>query len=149
MGILGMSGFEMGSNMEAEAFIGGASIVTNIKRTGDYALRISATGTGTGYCRISGYDYTGMKTSFSAATAYYRFYIYIATLPASLNEEIASLGNTGSGGKLYVRVTSAGNLQAYAADGTTQLGSDGATAFWSQTNRVPGDDNRVSPTLSL
>src|SRR3990172_9411218 len=97
-------GFEAGAAIETNGLNGTCSIQTTIKRTGAYALRVNPVTTATGYCDLRRHD-AGFQASINTATEYYRFYFYIATLPASNNEEFAVIIG-GSGNKLYLRVTS-------------------------------------------
>lgn len=121
------TGFESGVEIELFDAQGTRSIQTTIKRTGAYAARTNPTTTATGFYGIR-HGEGIVSVSLNAATLYSRIYCYIATLPAANSEELISI-HTGTGYKFIVRVTSGGLLQAYAADGTTQLGSNGTTAL--------------------
>src|SRR3990172_5296336 len=102
------------------------SIDSTTKRTGANSLRVNAAGTGVGYIGLTGFTAAGVATGFNAPTLYPRFCVKPDTIPASGSEEIMVVWN-GSAYKMSLRITSAGKLQVYASDGTTQLGSDGAT----------------------
>ena len=132
MAFVNICGFEAG-DPDWETFDAGSgtfSVQTSIKRTGAYALRINPTTTLTGRVRLQGLGTTGPEdAAINVATCYYRFYFYVATLPSANSEEICQVFNTTGVLKFTARITSAGKLQAYSNDGTTQLGSDGATTL--------------------
>ena len=109
---------------------GTISLSSAIKRSGIYSLRTNPTTTAVGYVVIGTHTGLGQPTSaYNEATVYARFYLYIATLPAANNEEIFVAYTTASAYKLALRINSSGKLMAFASDGTTQLGSDGATTL--------------------
>jgi hypothetical protein len=128
MAAIQIVGFESGTLVEVGGGTGTCAIDSTTKRSGDYSLRVNPTTTANGYVSVYSHGASGALAVFSLATAYYRFYLNIATLPSSNNEEIAEIFHAG-GIKMTVRITSAGKLQAYATDGTTQLGSDGSTTL--------------------
>ena len=80
MTTIGLTGFELNviSATADGSITGTASFQTDIKRTGDYALRCNPVTTAVGYDTISA----------DAATIYPRFYMRIVTLPSANNEEI-------------------------------------------------------------
>ena len=118
-------GFETGSTYEQINQGGTYSIQNSIKRTGAYALRTNPVTTAVGWIEIASH-FNLTHGNMAEPTCYYRFYFRVDTLPASNSEEFCSIRST-TQGKLFLRITSAGVIQAYSNDGTTQLGSDGTT----------------------
>lgn len=131
MTIRNICGFETGSLTEANSSSGTVSIDSTTKRTGNYSLRCNPAGNATGFVFLKTFDATsGAQTELNDATSYTRFYFNPATLPAANSEEIAQIQDWAMYAvKMTVRITSAGKLQVYSNDGTTQLGSDGATVL--------------------
>lgn len=128
MATLNLTGFESGGTAELQSLTGTASVQSSIKRTGTYAFRSNPTTTALGWCLLRGFATTGILATYNVATVYHRFYFRVDTLPAANNEPIFTSRTTTSTVKLELRVTSAGNLQAYDTGGV-QLGSDGATTL--------------------
>ena len=125
---LGLLSLANGGGEVNTASAGNISISTTIKRTGDYALRVNPATTGIGFIGLTGFATNGTAQVFLATNLFPRIYIYVVTRPAANSEEIAQV--IGSAGvKMTIRLTSDGKLQAYASDGTTQLGSDGTTVI--------------------
>ena len=124
-------GFEAGTlttSIELASGSGSSGIVqTSIVHTGTYALRHALSGSGAGASSYAAHA-IGAHAILNLATAYYRFYFYIATLPAANNEEFALIANGTTTYKMSLRITSAGKIQAYDSAGS-QLGSDGATTL--------------------
>lgn len=140
MSTLNFMGFESGSTTEPYVIFGACTVVTNIKRTGDYSLKIAKVTTAAPYCDTGSYTATGQQTSSGLAgsltTMWRRVWIYIDALPGASSEEILSARN-GANLKMALRINNSGNLMAFASDGTTQLGSDGATTLSTGTwNRL-------------
>ena len=134
-GILNFNGAETGSKVEcvsSTALYSGVS--SDVKRSGNYSFLINPPDANVGSINIQGIDANGASVAFNVATIYARFYLLPDVIPASDSEEIFTSLNTSSARKFSLRITSTGKLQAYGPDGTTQLGSDGATTIqdWDQ-----------------
>jgi len=128
-----LTGFESGANVECLGSSGTVSFQTGVVYTGTYALQTNPTTTGTGYCPIGIISTTGAQaTGGGSGTLYTVFRFRADTLPASGSEELFVAEGQSSSFKMYVRVTSAGKLQAYDST-NTQLGSDGATTLSTAT----------------
>ena len=114
---------------------GTVSAVTTPVRTGTHALRANPTTTAAGYGQLGTLNVFGLQVTDvdAGAVTYLAFYFQYATKPAANSEEIAAFYDTVAALKLAVRIDSAGNLMAFAADGTTQLGSTGATTLSANT----------------
>lgn len=125
------SGYQTGASRQGECgnAAGTFSIQSIIKRSGTYALQINPVTTAVGYVDIDAYAAAGEGAAYNEATIYIRFYYYVATLPAANSEEIFSAYTAAGAYKFALRINSTGHLMAFASDGTTQLGSDGATAL--------------------
>ncbi len=134
MAILNFTGFESGSTDESASTGGGSlSIQTSIKRSGTYSLRVSPTTTNTGYVELRGHGADGnLNADLNVATAYYRTYLYMATIPASGSEQIFLVRGTGSTNKFSVRINSTGVLSIYNSTGS-QIGSNGTTVLSTST----------------
>ena len=124
MAYLNICGFETGDTSEARVVTGTASIQGTVKRTGAYALQVSAP------AGASGLDFglleaTGVQGDISfVATKYLSCYIYIAALPTTANgfqrliafdvspnvTEVASL-----------MLATGGQLQLNTSSGTTTI----------------------------
>lgn len=129
---IALNGMESGSeNPEFVTKSGTLSVVTTPKRSGDYALRVNPTTTGVGWARMGGHDASGVKGDYSAATAYFRWYFYVATLPASGSEPIFQAQQGGGPTKFTLRITSSGTLAAYDSAGTLQ--ATGSTVLSAST----------------
>lgn len=115
------NGFESGDSAGLQALTGTASVQGTVKRLGDYALRVNPTTNGTGSIRAFGLNANGTTAGFDLATAVVGFAFRVATLPAASSEEIARVDTTGGTQKATIRITSAGLLAIYAADGTTLI----------------------------
>ena len=98
-----------------------------------FVLQANPTTTGNARYRMGIHGADAFKTNHDLATAYYTFEIRFTTLPASASEEFVVCLATNQGLKLALRITSAGKIQAYQTNGTTQLGSDGATTLTTGT----------------
>lgn len=86
---IAINGIESGSeNPEFVTKSGTVSASSTTKRSGGYAFRTNPTTTAVGWGRMGGHDASGVKGDYSAATAYFRWYFYVATLPASGSEPI-------------------------------------------------------------
>jgi len=141
MTLLNFVGFETGQigadggQWEEYSRVGATttSIDSSIKRTGGYSAKVNPTTTAVGYYEIAQYAATGERGLFNSATLWYQFYIYITTLPASNSEELMSAHDISNFYKFALRVNSTGKLMAFASDGTTQLGIDGATTISTTT----------------
>lgn len=133
MSVINLYGAETGTTADCLSVNGTGSIDSSIKKTGAYSHRINPTTTATGRFRLGTYDTTGVHGLFDKADVYVTFHFRVDTLPASGNEEIIRFLTSGGSTKFTVRITSAGNLQAYQSGGTTQIGSDGATALSTAT----------------
>ncbi len=158
------TGFEMGDTGFAQAVGTTQSVQTTIKRSGDFALRVNPTGTATGFVRMSAPNHALGTTNFGVpttsfaniSTLYTRFYLYVATRPASGDEQIYKAENTSNVQKFELRLSSAGQLKFYdqaavlQATGATVLAlntwycievmaATGVTAAWAV--RLAPDDN--------
>lgn len=126
-------GFETGSLNEVQASWTDANSViqSTTKRTGGYAWKVGTVGM---FLRFQARNTTtGAWLLADLATSYVRFYFLYHTKPAANNEDIFMIHDRGGAGKIWLRLTSAGNIQAYATDGTTQMGSDGSTTLAADT----------------
>jgi hypothetical protein len=126
--VLNFTGFETGDASEC-AVSGTTAFSTTTIRTGSYALRVNPTTTNVGSARVQGQLADGTFSAWDAATVYVRFYFRYATAPASNSEEIFVAQDQATGGKFFLRINSAGNLMAFASDGTTQSGSTGSSTL--------------------
>lgn len=127
MARLGILGFETNDG-GAECVVNGsyAGFTNTQAHSGTYSGRVHPPATtATSSFSIIGFDSNGIAVGFNLSPVYLRFYIYIVTLPAANSEEILSILSIVNAQKMTCRVTSAGNLQVYQSDGTTQMGSDG------------------------
>jgi len=131
MGYLAACGFDTGDTAGAITAGTGGGVVSfsnSIARDGGYSLRCTPVGAGTAEIQYATMDLTtGAAAIYSAATVYHRFYMYIAALPASANEEFFQSWNTGATGKINLRITSAGNILAY--DSVTALVGTGTATL--------------------
>lgn len=127
-----LCGFAAGDSLETEGITGTASIVASAGRDGGYAFRANPTTTAVGNVLLGGHDSTTGSVAASGwniSTAFARFYFKINTLPSADSEEFFQILDTAVALKLAGRVTSAGKLQLYQNDGTTQVGSDSTSTF--------------------
>lgn len=150
MAILNIIDFLTRDTAEAVASSGTVAIVS---LDSEHVLQANPVTTANGRYRIGSHDVSGFKTNFSLATVYHTFEIRFTTLPGSASEEIAVCLATNQTLKLSLRITSAGKLQAYQSDGTTQLGSDGATTLttdvWYRIAITCGTGTSASYSISL
>lgn len=126
MAFLNGTGLETGDFGECDTTTGTVSVVSSPVRSGSYSGRFNPTTTAVGRFTLGG---PNGSNNLNVANIYARGYLYITTLPAASSEEIMSFVFGGATYKMAVRVTSAGNLQAYDSSGTSQMGSDGATTL--------------------
>lgn len=128
MSITAFNGFESGVGGDGLAS-GTFSLATSPTRGAwsTYSFRSNPTTTGTGYYAVLGTNGTLLSTSANLGSpAYFTFYFYISTLPASGNEEFADVV-----AKMQLRVSDAGVISAY--NGTTLIATGTAiltTATW-------------------
>jgi hypothetical protein len=127
MATINICGFELGSTLEFFELNNTASIQTTTKRTGNYALQVNPVGAGTGWIYLRSLQANGLETTIGSTTVYIRFYFRVGTLPAANSEEFFELRSSNI--IMTGRIKSDGKLQLYAANGTTQIGSDSATAL--------------------
>jgi hypothetical protein len=113
-----ITGFETGNDdstsRDIRSYSGTFDVQTSVKRSGAYALRTNPTTTGTGNARIGSINANGspsVTVELSQATIYSRWYFRAATLPASSEEEIATVIDTSGAAKAQLRITSAGKLK--------------------------------------
>lgn len=124
-----LTGFDVGSTIEATQTNGAFSIQTSVVRTGSYALRTNPNTTGSGWFDFRGYNPGGTGTAINGNTIFLRFYFRYATKPAALSEPIIRSFSQNFT-KLELRINSDGNLVAYdtglvsLATGTTVLAQD-------------------------
>ena len=116
------TGFEAGNIEEIDASSGTCSVQSTTKRTGTYALKVSPTGSSTGFGIIGTSAATGLTTGANIATAYVRFYFYYVTKPASGSEEIFR-ARAGSLLKATVKIDSTGKIIFADSAGTSQTGA--------------------------
>lgn len=91
--ILSATGFETGGADEV-TLSGDATIQSSLKRSGSYAGRCNGTTANT-FIDVLGLDTNGAPATFSAATAYYRFYFRYAALTSGTGTaNIASFRDT-------------------------------------------------------
>ena len=129
---IAINGIESGSeNPEFVTKSGTVSASSTTKRSGGYAFRTNPTTTAVGWGRMGGHDASGVKGDYSAATAYFRWYFYVATLPASGSEPIFQAQQGGGPTKFTLRITSSGTLAAYDSAGTLQ--ATGSTVLSTST----------------
>lgn len=102
-----IEGFEVGDIPG----VGNGGISSSTKRTGSYSLRRNPVTTGTAATTLRTGGADGTPGVFSAATAYYRFYIYVAALPGSGYEAIFNARDSSSGLKLILQIGSDGTLR--------------------------------------
>lgn len=127
MALIGFTGFETGDIREYVTLGGtgggnsGTTIVSSIKRTGDYALRINPSNAA---ARINSPDY---GDGFSA---YITFYFYVASMPSSANT-IAMVGTGAAGAR--IQLNGSGSVTLY--NGTSSSGSAG-TVIAETWNRI-------------
>jgi hypothetical protein len=132
MTLFTFTGLETGDSTELTLLAGTASISSAQAYTGTYSLRANPTTTGTGYGEIGGIAASGNSKVDNVGNVtpnVVGFRFYAATLPASGSEEIFAISNSAEAAQLTVRVTSAGKLQLYNADGTTQVGGDSTNSI--------------------
>lgn len=130
MARLDILGFES-NDPNYECSIGGSYAVfsSTHAHSGTYSGRVyPPASAATSYIGINHYDASGAIANINLALVYFRFYIYIATLPAANNEEIFAILGMNNAQKMTLRVTSAGNLQLYDS-AVAQIGSDGTTTL--------------------
>lgn len=135
MTILYFTGFEHGSLGDSGWKGGYCSINSVTKRTGNYSLRSNPPVNESGYAQYVGFtNTTGAAAQWNAATVYFRFYLYIATMPASGNSQIFRTVDVSGQSKISLRINSSGNLMAFANNDSTQIGSTGtatlSTGVW-------------------
>lgn len=118
MARVAIQGFECGDNIGGTANIspetattidGTASIQSTTKRSGNYALRVNPTTTGTGAVFISKQVFTDwlsspLTTAFNLSTVHVRFYFLVATAPSSYEQAT----NTQPADKAAIYVQSSG-----------------------------------------
>ena len=128
-----LTGFE-GGLAPCSSTSGTLSVNTTTKNTGRNAMRTNPSTTAVGFCRLGSYAInTGLETGFKGtdgvATAYYKFYFRVATLPAAKGEEIfEAKAISGTTLKGYVLIDSAGNIGLYDSV-NTQEGATSSTAL--------------------
>lgn len=130
-----IEGFETGQTTTTLGT--GATIQGTTKRTGDYALRINVPGDNFGFQNMFRYDESigGQAGSFDNATIYYRFYLYMSTLPGGAEYIFHSRQSASSTIKFSVAINSSGNLSAYDTSGSL-LASGSATLSTSTWYRI-------------
>jgi hypothetical protein len=106
-------------------------VQNTVARNGGYALRVNPTVTGTGYAVVRTHTAAGGHTDASVATSFFRFYFRYATKPASGNEPIALLLDTGAAAKAALHINANGTLAHYNA--ATVLVATGATVLAADT----------------
>lgn len=121
MPLVRATGFDLGTAANEQLTLSGtASIQTSVKRTGSHALRTNPTGTGTGYCTVSGHNTTygsAGGASFAAVSGWLRFYFRIATAP-SANSEGFAWATIGTNSVTSLRLNSSRNVLIYDSTGT-------------------------------
>lgn len=127
MARVNLCGFETGNGNESFTFVGTTAVQGTTVRTGQHALQVNPTGTGTGFFRLGLLNADGTHTFASVTTSYLRFYFLYTILPASGSEQICEVLAGGGSAKIEMRIDSAGKLSCYQV--TTQLGSTGSTAL--------------------
>lgn len=109
-----IEGYEQGDSGACQSVSGTVSMSTTTVRTGTYSFRVNPTTTGTGNCRISAISTAGVgTTAFGVATLYRDYGFYWHTKPASGDEEVLVVLDTGGTAKAYLRLDSAGKLVVY------------------------------------
>lgn len=126
MATINFGGIESGDLSEFSASNGTVSVDSSTVRTGGYSLKCNPTGTGTGRVNIQALSAAGASTGASVVTSYIRFYFRAATLPATNDEYIVVVRESG-GNKFFVSIASDGKLAAY--DSTATLLATGTTVL--------------------
>jgi hypothetical protein len=129
------SGFETPVTAENDAgsITGTASVQSTIKRSGGFAFRANPTTTAVGWIEARPSVATAVAGAYAADNAYHTGYMYVETAPGSGDEEVYVCFGAGAVRKFSVRLDDSGVLRAFAADGTTQVGSDTSFALSAQT----------------
>lgn len=132
MALINFAGFEDGltgaTPIEAASSGGTFEVTSAQARHGTYSFRAHPATTAVGFARFRAFATSGDSSNYSVATSYYGFYFRAAALPSANSEEIFSVRH-GAGIKMTLRINSSGNLLAFGTDGTTQIGSTGATVL--------------------
>lgn len=141
--ILNFTGFEEGTNNnqgngyhDTNPFAGTeATYDTVTVRTGTYSMKVAKVGAAIGSMRFPCKIQTDGRTDTndgSYANLYMQFAFRYSSKPASASEDIAYVEDINSR-VMHLRIDSAGKLSLYAANGTTQIGSTGATILSANT----------------
>jgi hypothetical protein len=105
-------------------------LTTSNPRTGETnSWRCNATTTGVASMSLRSSNSVSSHGNINTANASYSFYFRPVTLPSANSEEICQILNDSAAIKMTVRIKSDGKLQAYASNGTTQMGSDSTYAL--------------------
>ena len=137
MAVLNFCGFEGGVNDSCAGggSAGTLSYNTSIKKSGSYSLRTNPTTSATGIRRIQKHiqDNTSTSPEWNVAMVRTTIAFYIATLPASSNEEFFQVCDTAGTPMLFLRISSTGFISAYDASVTliaTSAVAALATSIW-------------------
>lgn len=111
MSLLYFTGFEYGSDTAAASTASGTGDAqASVVKTGGWAYQSNPTTTGTGYVYMRSLGGSGgVWADLNVATLYATFDFYVATLPASDNEDVA-VAHNGSAVKAELRINSSGYL---------------------------------------
>jgi len=127
------TGFETGDNIEAVTSTN-VTFDSTTKKSGGFSLRCNRTTSNTGNWITGNITTNGvLGTSINAADTYVKFQFLYHTKPATGSEMLFATMESGSQGKVFIRLDSAGKLSLYDRDGTTQIGSTGATVLSADT----------------
>lgn len=119
MAILNFTNFGTGDNADAQSSTGTNSVQSSVVDTGSYALRTNPVTTAVGNVRMAQIGTTGItSTALNVATLYHRFRFRVDTAPASAEEQMYVVLDSGASDKCYLTLSSARVIKAYNASAT-------------------------------